>query len=480
MTTPENTHEQWIARETQAEEMIPLIGKLNRENGVVLNIHGRSLVNKSVIQLLRLHDGAAKVDGTPLNPEHTLELVQALFDLNLGPCSINIAALHRQHVDAGSPDFSMWLPEQVGASVGKKGETVKQQDVVLYGFGRIGRLLARILLERSSSLGANLRLRAVVVRKNTENDLEKRASLLARDSVHGPFKGTIKVDAENNTIIANGLPVRFIYSSDPTTVDYTEYGIEDALLVDNTGRWRDVPGLTQHLERPGISRVLLTAPGKGDMKNIVFGVNDNIITDDDKILSAASCTTNAITPALKVLDDVYGVERGHVETVHAFTNDQNLIDNFHKGDRRGRSAVLNMVITETGAARAVSKALPQLEGKLTGNAIRVPTPDVSMAILNVKLAKPAGSKDELNEVFRQVALKGELRRQIGYSDSHEAVSTDFVGSRNAGVVDALATVVTDDSAILYVWYDNEFGYSCQVVRVLERLVGEEAPSYPAQ
>ena len=176
------------------------------------------------------------------------------------------------------------------------------------------------------------------------------------------------------------------------------------------------------------------------MKNIVFGVNDNVITDDDKILSAASCTTNAITPALKVLDDVYGVERGHVETVHAFTNDQNLIDNFHKGDRRGRSAVLNMVITETGAARAVSKALPQLEGKLTGNAIRVPTPDVSMAILNVKLAKPAGSKDELNEVFRQVALKGELRRQIGYSDSHEAVSTDFVGSRNAGVVDALATV----------------------------------------
>jgi len=209
-------------------------------------------------------------------------------------------------------------------------------------------------------------------------------------------------------------------------------------------------------------------------------VNDSIITDDDKILSAASCTTNAITPALKVLDDVYGVERGHVETVHAFTNDQNLIDNFHKGDRRGRSAVLNMVITETGAARAVSKALPQLEGKLTGNAIRVPTPDVSMAILNVKLAKPVGSKDELNEVFRQVALNGELRRQIGYSDSHEAVSTDFVGSRNAGVVDALATVVSDDSAILYVWYDNEFGYSCQVVRVLERMAGEEAPSYPTK
>ena len=352
---------------------------------------------------------------------------------------------------------------------------------MLYGFGRIGRLLARILLERSSSpLGSGLNLRAVVVRKNGDKDLVKRASLLERDSVHGPFKGVIEVDEENSTIIANGVPVRFIYSSDPTTVDYTEYGINDALLVDNTGRWRDVPGLEQHLNRPGISRVLLTAPGKGDMKNIVFGVNDNVITDEDKILSAASCTTNAITPALKVLDDAYGVERGHVETVHAFTNDQNLIDNFHKGDRRGRSAVLNMVITETGAAKAVSKALPQLEGKLTGNAIRVPTPDVSMAILNVKLTKPAGSAEELNELFRRESIDGELRRQVGYSDSPEAVSTDFVGSRTAGVVDSLATVVTDDSAIVYVWYDNEFGYSCQVIRVLERMGGYDVPSYPAK
>ena len=174
------------------------------------------------------------------------------------------------------------------------------------------------------------------------------------------------------------------------------------------------------------------------------------------------------------------VAHGHVETVHAFTNDQNLIDNFHKGDRRGRSAVLNMVITETGAAKAVSKALPQLEGKLTGSAIRVPTPDVSIAVLNLKFKSPAGSKEELNELFRQVSLNGELRRQIGYSDSHEAVSTDFVGSRNAGVVDSLATVVNEDGAVLYVWYDNEFGYSCQVVRVLERMAGDSTPSYPAR
>ncbi len=477
MTTANAT---WVTREATAEELIPLIGKLHRENGVVLSIHGRSLVNKSVIELLKLHDFASQIDGVPLNPAHSLELVRALADLNLGACSVNIAALHHAHHDAGLPELSMWLPEQLGDSVNHQGDKPKEQDVVLYGFGRIGRLLARILLERASSLGAGLNLRAVVVRKNGEHDLLKRASLLERDSVHGPFKGVIEVDEENSTIIANGVPVRFIYSSDPTTVDYTEYGIENALLVDNTGRWRDIPGLEQHLNRPGISRVLLTAPGKGDMKNIVFGVNDNIITDEDQILSAASCTTNAITPALKVLDDAYGVERGHVETVHAFTNDQNLIDNFHKGDRRGRSAVLNMVITETGAAKAVSKALPQLEGKLTGNAIRVPTPDVSMAILNVKLSKPAGSKEELNELFRRESIDGKLRRQVGYSDSHEAVSNDFVGSRTAGIVDSLATVVTDDSAIVYLWYDNEFGYSCQVIRVLERMGGYNVPFYPSK
>ncbi|MDO5749656.1 MAG: glyceraldehyde-3-phosphate dehydrogenase [Rothia sp. (in: high G+C Gram-positive bacteria)] len=478
--TTENSHEQWIARQAQAEQMIPLIGTLNRDNGVVLSIHGRSLVNKSVIQLLKLHDAASQIDGAPLNPAHSHELIRALTELNLGPCSIDVAALHHAHRDAGSPELGAWLREQLADSLNKSGEQAPTQDVVLYGFGRIGRLLARILLERSSSLGGSLRLRAVVVRKNSETDLHKRASLLERDSVHGPFRGTIEVDEANDTIIANGVPVRFIYSSDPKTVDYTEYGINDALLVDNTGRWRDVEGLSQHLERPGISRVLLTAPGKGDMKNIVFGVNDSIITDEDKILSAASCTTNAITPVLKVLDDQYGVAHGHVETVHAFTNDQNLIDNFHKGDRRGRSAVLNMVITETGAAKAVSKALPQLEGKLTGSAIRVPTPDVSIAVLNLKFKNPGTSKEELNELFRQVSLNGQLRRQIGYSDSHEAVSTDFVGSRNAGVVDSLATVVNEDGAVLYVWYDNEFGYSCQVVRVLERMAGDSTPSYPAR
>jgi glyceraldehyde 3-phosphate dehydrogenase len=227
-----------------------------------------------------------------------------------------------------------------------------------------------------------------------------------------------------------------------------------------------------------VSRVLLTAPGKGALKNIVHGINHGDILASDRIITAASCTTNAITPVLKAINDRYGIIDGHVETVHSFTNDQNLIDNFHSGDRRGRSAALNMVITETGAAKAVAKALPELAGKLTGNAIRVPTPDVSMAILNLNLAG-ATDKDELNTYLRTMSLHSSLHRQIDYIDSPEVVSSDFLGSRRAGIVDGLATIVTEQKAVLYVWYDNEFGYSCQVIRVLEEMAGVHAPIYPA-
>ena len=215
------------------------------------------------------------------------------------------------------------------------------------------------------------------------------------------------------------------------------------------------------------------------MKNIVYGVNSDDITPQDTIISAASCTTNGITPVLKVIQDDYGIDHGHVETVHAYTNDQNLVDNFHKGARRGRAAGMNMVLTETGAAKAVAKALPELKGKLSGNAIRVPTPDVSMAILNLELTKPT-SVEELNARLKQESLTGPLRGQVGYVDSPEVVSTDFVGSDRAGVVDGLATLVNNDgkNAILYVWYDNEYGYSHQVIRVVEKMAGQQVPAFP--
>ena len=221
----------------------------------------------------------------------------------------------------------------------------------------------------------------------------------------------------------------------------------------------------------------MTAPGKGSVKNIVMGVNDDLITSDDHILSAASCTTNAIVPVLKVINDTYGIENGHVETVHSYTNDQNLIDNYHKGNRRGRSAALNMVITETGAAKAVAKALPELQGKLTGNAIRVPTPNVSMAILNLSLGKET-SVEEINGQLREASLEGPLRKQIDYVNSPEVVSTDFVGSRYASIVDAESTIVNGNRCVLYVWYDNEFGYSCQVVRMLQKMAGVTYPAFP--
>ena len=337
-------------------------------------------------------------------------------------------------------------------------------------------MLARLLIERAGP-STQLKLRAIVLRPGNEDDLEKRASLLRRDSVHGAFNGSITIDKKNNVIKANGAFIQVIYAKSPSEVDYTAFGINNALLVDNTGIWTDEDGLGQHLKSKGIAKVLLTAPAKGAIKNIVYGVNQNMILEEDKIVSAASCTTNAITPVLKALNDEYGIKNGHVETIHSYTNDQNLIDNYHPAPRRGRSAPLNMVISTTGAAKAVSKALPELEGLLTGNAIRVPTPNVSMAILNLNL-KEETTKGNLNEYLRSVALKSDLQNQIDYTASTEIVSTDLVGSRYAGVVDSQATIVDGDRTVLYVWYDNEFGYSCQVVRVMHEMSGIVVPTLP--
>ncbi|WP_396265170.1 glyceraldehyde-3-phosphate dehydrogenase [Halopseudomonas maritima] len=469
--------ENWTDREATAEAMIPLIGRLYREHNVVTSIYGRGLVNRSVISLLKSHRFARQIDDTELSVHDTFPVLKALLEMDLGPASIDLARLVNKFRSSGSDDLNAFLRDELASVIGKTGERRQGRDVVLYGFGRIGRLLARILIEKSGA-GDGLRLRAIVVRKGAANDLAKRASLLRRDSVHGSFQGTITIDEENNTLTANGNLIKVIYASDPTSIDYTAYGIEDAIVVDNTGVWRDEAGLSQHLQCKGAAQVVLTAPGKGDLKNVVHGINHAVITPEDKIISAASCTTNAIVPVLKAINDKFGIVNGHVETVHSYTNDQNLIDNFHKGDRRGRSAALNMVITETGAAKAVAKALPELAGKLSGNAIRVPTPNVSMAILNLNLEKST-DRDEVNDYLRYMALHSDLHKQIDFTNSQEVVSTDFVGSRHAGVVDAEATICNDNRVILYVWYDNEFGYSCQVVRILEDMAHVNPPAFPA-
>ncbi|MCL6269813.1 glyceraldehyde-3-phosphate dehydrogenase [Sansalvadorimonas sp. 2012CJ34-2] len=459
--------------------MIPLVGRLYREHHVVTSVYGRPLINRSVIDIIKAHRFVRQVEGTELRVRDSLRVLETLDSLHLGECRIDIGKLalkfQRQNKIAELEDFLR--EELVDVVDGRASERLEGQDVVLYGFGRIGRLMARLLIERAGG-GEGLNLRAIVVRKGSaQNDLQKRASLLRRDSVHGPFRGTLSVDEENSCLIANGVRIQVIYASSPDSIDYTNYGIKNAIVVDNTGVWRDAEGLGLHLKSPGVSRVLLTAPGKGEIKNIVYGVNDHALSTDDRILSAASCTTNAITPVLKAVMDKYGVENGHVETVHAYTNDQNLIDNYHKGNRRGRSAALNMVLTETGAAKAVSKALPELEGKLTGNAIRVPTPNVSMAILNLNLEKETDA-DSLNNYLRWCSLYSDLQKQIDFVNSREVVSSDFVGSRYAGIVDAEATIVDGKRAVLYVWYDNEFGYSCQVNRILHSMAGISARSYP--
>lgn len=477
---PDQCLGEWIDREALAEAMIPLIGQLYRNNSVVTSIHGRGLINRSVIAILKAHRFARHrmSEAEELSVHDTYQVLKTLTEMNLGAASVDLGKLVAKFKSqANTQSLEAFVRAELADVADQRLGNVQQgTDVVLYGFGRIGRLLARILIEKTGG-GDGLRLRAIVVRKGASNDLAKRASLLRRDSVHGSFEGTITVDEENSTITANGNLIQVIYSNDPASVDYTTYGIDNALLVDNTGKWRDEEGLSQHLQCPGVNRVVLTAPGKGTLKNVVHGINHGDISPDDKIISAASCTTNAIVPVLKAMDDKYGIVNGHVETVHSYTNDQNLIDNFHKGNRRGRSAPLNMVITETGAATAAAKALPVLKGKLTGNAIRVPTPNVSMAILNLTLEKGV-EREDVNEYLRQIAMHSPLQKQIDFVNSSEVVSSDFVGSRHAGVVDAEATICNDNRAVLYVWYDNEFGYSCQVIRVMEEMTGVHAPSFP--
>ena len=476
----------WKEKEELAEAMLPLIGQLYRDQGIVLSIYGRKIVRQSAIGILKAHRYARQLIESELSVRDSYPLLQALSQMDLAPARVDLGKLTTQYAAlADSTSIQSFLRTALAQLVvGIDAKTAKAQtvpttvptDVVLYGFGRIGRLLARILIERTGG-GDKLRLRAIVVRPSSQCDLHKRASLLRRDSVHGPFHGTIKVLEEENALLVNGNLVKLLYAGSPDKVDYTAHGINNCLVIDNTGIWRDEEALGLHLKSAGVAKVLLTAPGKGSLKNIIYGVNHSDIDPADRLISAASCTTNAIVPVLKVVDDKYGILNGHLETVHSYTNDQNLTDNFHKKERRGRGAPLNLVITETGAASAVSKALPALKGKLTGNAIRVPTPNVSLAILNLNLADPV-TRESLNDYLRTISLESELRDQIDYVSSAEVVSSDLVGSHRAGIVDSKATIAQEKRCVLYVWYDNEAGYSHQVIRIAQELSGLRYLSLP--
>ena len=477
---PEDSFGDWKWREALAELMVPLIGSLYRK-GINIMIYGKSLVNESPVAIMKAHRFARQTDNNELSELETYPILQHISTLELQDCEIDIGeiAVRCPFFDDIKDDSSK-IPNYINSEL----ESVINIDskrpeipanIVLYGFGRIGRLVARMMTQTTGP-GNYFRLKAIVIRKAADDDIFKRASLLTRDSVHGPFDGTVRVDEENSTLVINGNPVKVIYATNPDEVNYADYEIHNPIVIDNTGVWRDEKSLSKHNES-GASKVILTAPAKGDIKNIVYGINDDILDDDDSIISAASCTTNAIVPILKAVNDEYKIKGGHIETVHAYTNDQNLIDNFHKGDRRGRGAPLNMVITTTGAVKAVAKALPELEGKLTGNAIRVPTPNVSLAILSLALDNEV-TVEQINDYLKSIAFHSKYREIIGFVNSSEIVSTDFYSSPFASVIDSQATIASKNRVTLYCWYDNEYGYSKQVIGLIKKVAKIELPRLP--
>ncbi len=469
----ENEFNSWIDKEKKAIELINVVGKLWFDRSIELLLFRKPLFDIGSSEILAHHQYARTIVNKNISIYETLAIAQAIAKSNLAPSRIDIGRLAAEWIDADGKFSSIedFVIKNLSHHIGKDKIKMQSRDVVLYGFGRIGRIAARELVMQAGK-GEQLRLRAIVTRSYSDEDLIKRADLLRNDSVHGPFLGTITEDFEKKALVINGQLIFMIAAKDPAEVDYTSYGISNALLIDNTGVLRDREGLGKHLASNGIERVLLTAPGKGDVPNIVFGVNQNDFNKEETIFSAASCTTNAIVPVLKIIQDAFGIEKGHIETVHSYTNDQNLLDNYHKKYRRGRSAALNMVITETGADKAVAKVFPVLEGKLTGNAVRVPTPDVSLAILNLTLNTQV-TKADIEKVLKEASLFGDMVEQLEYSISNELVSSDVIGNSHASIVDGPATILSKDgrSAVIYVWYDNEYGYTRQVVRLAKSLAG---------
>ena len=455
----------WVKQEKAGIDLLNSVGTLMYDKGIELVLFRNQLLEIGVSELMNFFAYANNVVKRKTDVTTTATLANEMLKMDLAPSKLDIGLISAEFLENGATDANAFLSDKLSAMLSADNTKVVPKDVILYGFGRIGRLTARELIKQAGK-GQQLRLKAIVVRRLTDAQIIKRADLLRNDSVHGAFKGVVDVDLANNTIIVNGQQIQFIDGGNPEDIDYTAHGIEDALLIDNTGAFTDKEALSLHLKAKGVSKVLLTAPGKG-IPNIVYGINSiELDIDNTDIFSAASCTTNCVAPILHIVENKYGVEKGHLETVHSYTNDQNLLDNMHKKPRRGRSAAINMVITSTGAGNAVTKVIPSLAGKLSANAVRVPTPNVSLAILKLSL-NSATSVEDMNATMRDAALRGNLVNQINYQVDSELVSTDIIGNSCCSVFDSNATIVTKDGkdVVLYVWCDNEFGYTKQVIRL---------------
>ena len=462
---------EYVDRERAAVELNNCVGQLMFGKGVELVFFRNHLLDISTSEMLNLFNYAEQVVKKPIDIYTSVKIAKDLLEMDLAPSKLDIGRLTHEYLTASPKPASTkdFLGTTLKSFIGQDKHQFEPRDVVLYGFGRIGRIAARELVKQAGK-GQQLRLRAIVTRTLSDAEIVKRAALLRNDSVHGAFKGTVTEDLKNKALWINGQMVQLIAANKPEEIDYTAYGIKDALIIDNTGVFTKRADLERHLQAKGASKVILTAPGK-EIPNIVYGINQkDIDLEKDMIVSAASCTTNAICPILKVMEDNVGIEKGHIETVHAYTNDQNLLDNYHPKPRRGRSAAINMVITSTGAGSAVTKAIPSLKDKLTANAVRVPTPNGSLAIMNLTLNKKV-TLEEVNEMVRHAALNGELVNQIHYQIDPELVSSDIIGDTCCSVFDSNATIVSPDgkNVVLYAWYDNEFGYTKQVIRLAKHV-----------
>src|SRR5690606_27919229 len=474
MVTTTTSYEKELAfqadRRKGGIELIKIVSDLWHENAIELVLFRNPLIDLNVSKVMHLYQYAGDFVNKPMSIFESVDIAQAIKDMNLPPSKIDLGKLtYEYHMNENRLlDTTAFVIDKLKHA--KKSSAIQPKDVVLFGFGRIGRIMAKEL-KQSTGLGSQLRLRAIVIRGEiSKESIIKRASLLEHYSVHGVLPGTVTIDEQKKALVINGTTVYLLSAKNPETMDYTLCGIDKALLIDNSGVYRDKKSLGKHLKAKGVDKVLLTAPGK-DIPNIIYGVNQKQYPlDKHAIFSAASSTTTAITHVLKVIEVSLDSKKRHLQSVHAYTNDQNLVDNRHHKYRRGRSAAINMVITETGAGSAVTKAIPSLKGKLTSNAIRVPVPNGSLAIIHLELEKKT-TLNTVNTIVKKYALEGDLVEQIKYSLNNELVSSDIIGASAPAIYDSNATIVSKDgrNVTLYIWYDNEYGYSQQVMRLAKHI-----------
>ena len=321
--------------------------------------------------------------------------------------------------------------------------------VGLSGFGRIGRDFLRAYFEGEVK-------EFDLVALNASGNLNDLAHLFKYDTMYGKFDGTVEV--EEDGFVINGKKVKVVNHRDPVEIPWTELGVE--LVVDSTGAFRDREGLSKHIQA-GAKKVIVTAPAKGEDITIVMGVNDELYdAEKHNIVSNASCTTNCLAPVAKVISHKLGITKGLMTTIHAYTNDQQILDKRHKDLRRARAAAANIVPTTTGAAKAVALVLPELKGKLNGFSVRVPVPTVSMVDVVFEVEKPT-TAEEVNKLLKE-ASENELKGILGYSEE-PLVSSDYVADPRSSIVDGLSTMVIDNMVKVVSWYDNEGGYSERVI-----------------